>query len=333
MTAITAENISTKGVNSSEVIMNEFKWVHNISIDYINQVIGEIKSDFIIGVDYITGKDKVTTMARAQIEDTALMDFINEVQTFYSKSEISSVSLFRSDQNIKKGPIKYRDMIKIYKYDNTLVGINIKGENLLKYMEYNAGYYQTTQEGDVTIAFNTKYIIYDYYLLSGINYDIDISQPEGSRIKNATINGKPIDKNATYRLATNNYQLGKLINNNWTSNDDVYYNSVNDNPSTIRDFIIKYIKEELNGEIVPSCDHNWKIIGLPKSFNDPETIEKIKNGEIKIPWSDDGAPNAKPIRKNDTNSSNNKNSQNNVLVKFGFIFLILIFLISFLKKF
>ena len=61
LTAITAENISTKGVNSSEVIMNEFKWVHNISIDYINQVIGEIKSDFIIGVDYITGKDKVTT--------------------------------------------------------------------------------------------------------------------------------------------------------------------------------------------------------------------------------------------------------------------------------
>ena len=87
MTTITAENISTKGANSSEVVMNEFKWVQDISIDYINKVIGEIKSDFINGVDYITGKDKVTTMAHAQIEDTALMDFINEVQTFYTKSE------------------------------------------------------------------------------------------------------------------------------------------------------------------------------------------------------------------------------------------------------
>ena len=30
-------------------------------------------------------------------------------------------------------------------------------------------------------------------MFSGVNYDIDISQPEGNRIKNATINEKPLD--------------------------------------------------------------------------------------------------------------------------------------------
>ena len=331
LTSKRAENNSTEGFKSSEEVMKEFKWVHDISIDYINKVIGEIKSDFINGVDYITGKDIVTTMPRAQIEDTALMDFINEVQSFYAKSEISTAALFNVDQNVKKGPLKRRDIIKIFKYENTLRGINIKGENLLKYMEINVGYYQTIKEGDVTIAFNPKYRPYNYDMFSGINYDIDISQPEGSRIKNATINGKPLDKNATYRLATNDHRLGQLINYKWVSNDDIYYNSVNDFPSTIRDYIIKYIQEELNGEIVPFCDHNWKIIGLPKSFNDPETIEKIKNGEIEIPWSDDGrTPNVKSIRKDTINLPSNKNSQNSDLIKGGLISLIILFLIAYL---
>ena len=102
------------------------------------------------------------------------------------------------------------NIINIYKYDNTLRGVNIKGENLLRYMEYMAGYYQTIEEGDVTIAFNPKYRAYDLDLFSGVNYDIDISQPVGSRIKNAKINGKPIDKNATYKLASNNYRFNQL---------------------------------------------------------------------------------------------------------------------------
>lgn len=98
-------------------------------------------------------------------------------------------------------------------------------------------------------------------------------------------------------MAVNNFIFGKLINKNFTKYDDVYYESFNENPSTISDFIIKYINEELKGEITPECDYNWKIIGLPKSFKDPETIEKIKNGEIKIPRSSDGKVfNVEPVR-------------------------------------
>ena len=97
-------------------------------------------------------------------------------------------------------------------------------------------------------------------------------------------------------MAVNNYHFSELVTNNWATYDDIYYNSDNDVTSTIRDFIIKYIEEELNGVIEPSCDYNWKIIGLPNSFNDTKTIEKIKNGEITIEMSSDGrTPNIKAI--------------------------------------
>lgn len=111
MTQINTENISTKGEKKSEEVLKKFEWVHNISLDYINLIIGNIKDDFIKGVDYITGKDNVTTMARALIEDTALVDFINKVQSFYAKAEISSAAIFKSNQNIKKGQINVKILL------------------------------------------------------------------------------------------------------------------------------------------------------------------------------------------------------------------------------
>jgi 2',3'-cyclic-nucleotide 2'-phosphodiesterase/3'-nucleotidase len=295
---IETENICTTGVSPSKRIMDKFKWVHEQSLANAYEVVGKVDADFIEGVDYITGSDKVTTMPRAQLEDSALMDLINEVQKYYSNAEISAGALFNLNQNLKAGDFKRKDVAFIYKYDNTLMGINIKGENLLKYMEWAAGYYQTIKEGDVTIAFNPDFRSYNYDIFYGINYEIDLSQPEGSRIKNVTLNGKEIDSKTIYKLAINNYRFGTLASYGWVTNADIYYNSINEAKPTIRDYIVKYTQEVLKGTLSPKCDHNWKIVGLPKSFNDPETIAKIKSGEIKIPCSSDGRTiNVEPIRK------------------------------------
>lgn len=88
------------------------------------------------------------------------------------------------------------------------------------------------------------------------------------------------------------------MSNNWATLKDVYYSSSNDAAPAIRDLIVKYTNEELKRVLTPKCDHNWKIVGLPSTFNDPDTIAKIKSGEIKIPRSSDGrTPNVKAVRK------------------------------------
>ena len=299
--AVSAENIPTKNLQASQELLDKFKWVDEKSKANANEVVGKVTANFLPeGVDFITGQDKVTTMPRAQIEDSALMDLINTVQKFYAKAEISTAALFNFDQNLKAGDFKRKDVAFIYKYDNTLMGVNITGENLLKYMEWTVSYYQTTKDGDVTIAFDPNFRAYNYDMLDGINYDIDLSKPAGSRISNATINGKPVDPKATYKMAVNNYRFGTLMSYGWATKDDVYFDSYNEMPltATCRDLIVKYTQEELGGKLVPECDYNWKIIGLPASFNDPATIEKIKRGEITIPSSSDGrTPNVKAIKK------------------------------------
>ena len=295
---VSAENIATKGKETSQEVMDAFKSTHEEARKVANEVVGKVSADFVTGVDYITGEKHVTTMPRTQLEDTALMDLINEVQTFYTGAQISTAATFNNDQNLEAGDFKRKDVAFIYKYDNTLMGTNITGENLLKYMEWTVGYYQTAKEGDVTIAFNPDFRAYNYDMLSGINYEIDISKPVGSRIVNATLNGEPIDANKTYKLAVNNYRFGTLMANGWATLKDVYYSSANDASPAIRDLIVKYTNEQLKGVLTPKCDHNWKIVGLPSTFNDPDTIAKIKSGEISIPRSSDGrTPNVEAVQK------------------------------------
>lgn len=296
---VQTKNIDTIDVEEDKEILKEFEFVHNKSIEDANVVIGEVTEDFVKNVDYITGDAKVTTMPTSQIQDTALLDFINEVQLYYTKADVSAAAAFKNDMNLVAGPFKKKNVADIYKYTNTLMGINITGENLKKYMEWSASYYNTTKDGDITISFNENVRGYNYDMFSGINYDIDISRKAGDRIVNATINGEPLDNEKVYKLALNNYRFGTLTGLNLATEADVYYDSYTlmGDKGRIRDLIGEYVKEQRNGVVSPVCDNNWKIIGF--DFNHPLkeiVFEMIRKGEIQIPTSEDGrTPNVKSV--------------------------------------
>ncbi len=44
--------------------------------------------------------------------------------------------------------------------------------------------------------------------VSGLRFTVDVKKPEGQRVSDVTIGGKPLDSAATYALATNDYMLG-----------------------------------------------------------------------------------------------------------------------------
>ena len=72
---------------------------------------------------------------------------------------------------------------------------------------------------------------------------------------------------------------------------DKYYDSYEElqDGGRIRDLIVKYVQENLKGELNPKVDNNWSIIGFEENVPGKDAIiEKIRTGEIKIPMSDDG---------------------------------------------
>ena len=301
--SVKAENRETAKIAADKAMEKEFGFVHDKSVADANVIVGKVTADFIPRVDYITGKDKVTTMPTIQLEDTALIDLINDVQLYYTKADVSSAAAFRSDMNLKKGDFKKKDVAFIYKFPNTLRGLNMTGENLLKYMEWSASYYNTSKKGDVTISFNPDVRGYNYDMFEGIEYDIDISQEAGKRIKNVKIKGKALDPKKVYKLAVNNYRFGTLQSLNLATQDDVYFDSYEtmQDAGRIRDLIGAYVKEVDKGIITPKVNYNWKIIGFdPNVEGKDKILDEIRAGNIKIPVSADGRTlNVKSININD----------------------------------
>ena len=300
---VETKNLSTKGLATDKDLTTKFKSVDDRSLVEANKVVGEVTADFIKNVDYITGGKTITTMPTAQMEDNAVIDFINEVQTYYSKADISTAAFFKNDANLLAGPFMKKDVANIYMYDNTLMAVNITGKNLKAYMEWSANYYNLFKDGDLTISFNPSVRGYNYDMFSGINYQVDVSKPTGSKIVNATIKGQPIDDAKVYKMAVNNYRYGTLLTNKWITDADKAYDSFAElgDKGRIRDLIVKYVEVVKNGKVTPTIDNNWKLIGYSfdaelKALADA----KIKAGEIKIPTSFDGrTPNVKAVTKYD----------------------------------
>ena len=288
---VQVENIDVTNIEADKDILEQFKDVHKESIADANIVVGRVNKKFIERVDYITGADKVTTMPTSQIEDNAIINLINEVQSYYANSDISAAGIFNVNSNLNVGDFKKKDVAFIYQYTNTLMGVNMTGENILKYMEWSANYYNQTKPGDLTISFDPNVRGYNYDMFSGVSYKIDISKPAGERIVDVKIDGKPIVLDKTYKVAINNYRFGTLLSLGLVTEKDKYYDSyeqLQDN-GRIRDLIIKYVQENLKGELNPKVDNNWEIIGFDKNVaGREEIIEKIKSGEILIPKSEDG---------------------------------------------
>jgi 2',3'-cyclic-nucleotide 2'-phosphodiesterase/3'-nucleotidase len=285
---VNAKNIATKGLVADEGLTEKFAFVDEASLKDARTEIGQVTEDFVAGVDYITGENHVTTMPTTQMEDTAVIDLINIVQMKCADAQIASCATFNSDQALFKGPLQKKDMAFIYKYSNTLNGVNMSGANLKAYMEWSASFYNTYKDGDVTVSFNPEKRSYNYDMFSGINYKIDISKEAGSRIVDATVDGKPLNLTSTYKVAVNNYRLGTLLTNGWVTDKDVYYTSANDIDATIRAKIMEYVMDDLGGKLAPVCDHNWSLTGLTDSFNNPKVLAAIKAGKIAIPSSSDG---------------------------------------------
>ncbi len=237
-------------------------------------------------------ESEIKDIPEAQLRDTAVIDLINNVQLEATGgADIAAAALFQSKSNLRAGDITYASIFDIYKYPNTLVGIEVSGKELKDYMEWSAKYYNTFKPGDVNISFNPNIRGYNYDMFQGVEYKVDVSKPEGERIVDLKYKGEAIKDEDTFKLAINNYRYGGLKNMGIISGEP-YFES---DPKSLRSYIADYIREK--GEISPEFDNNWEVIGanLDHPLRD-YVVEEINKGNIIIPSSEDGRSyNAKAV--------------------------------------
>jgi len=280
----TSTLIPTADYPASEELKEHAREYHEATLEFLKDVIGVATDDF-------HPEPEVPGIPEAQLRDTAVMDIINTIQLQETGADVSAAALFKSSSNLKKGDLTYADIFDIYKYPNTLIGVEVTGAELKAYMEWSAAYYNTYVPGDVTISFNPNIRLYNYDMFAGVEYNVDISKPEGERIVNLTLNGNEVKDDDIIKLAINNYRFDGLKGKGIISGEP-YFKS---EPKSLRSYIAEYIGEKET--ISPEVDNNWSIIGaeLDHPLRD-YIIEQVKEGNIEIPMSEDGrTPNVRSL--------------------------------------
>ncbi|MFJ5917709.1 bifunctional metallophosphatase/5'-nucleotidase [Streptomyces ardesiacus] len=180
---------------------------HAKVVAYVNQVVG-------------TATETLTTV-EARYKDAPIIDLITKVQEDVVKEALAGTeyaglpvlaqaSPFSRTSQIPAGDVTIRDLSSLYVYDNTLVAKLLTGAQVRAYLEYSAEYYVRTAAGapvDVDKLTNANgRPDYNYDYVSGLAYEIDIAQAAGSRIRNLTYGGAPLDDAQQFVLAVNNYR-------------------------------------------------------------------------------------------------------------------------------
>lgn len=250
----------------------------------------------------------IAEIPTAQIQDTALIDLINEVQMYYTGADVSAAALFNMNANLKEGEIRKCDTALVYKYANTLYKLEMTGAQLKKYMEWTASYYNTWKPGDLTISFNPEIRAYQYDMFAGVNYDINVANEPGSRIENLTWpDGKPVKDEDVCTIAVNNYRASSQLLSPGEVFDEgeelpkLLEIDVRGDVGGVRELIGLYINEVKGGVITPVVDNNWKIVGNDWDVSKhEEAVKLLKEGKLTIPSSEDGrTPNVAAITEAD----------------------------------
>ena len=298
-----AESIKIADYESDKELAEKLAPYNKRAVDEANIIIGELTGGSLVP------ENEIADIPQAQLESTPLIDFINEVQMYYAGADVSSAALFNTDANLQPGKIKKSDTALIYKYGNTLYKVEMTGKQLKKYMEWSAAYYNKYNKGDLTISFNENVRSFNYDMFSGVDYQIDISEDAGHRIKNLkwSKTGKEVKDDDKFIIAVNNYR----VNTHLLAYGEIFQEGeelpkvleidVKGNIGGVRELIGDYIKNVKNGKIEVKNPKNWEIIGNDWDMKKHEkAVQMIKEGKIQIPKSADGrTPNVKSITEND----------------------------------
>ena len=226
-------------------------------------------------------ENEIRGLPQGRLQDTAVVDLILNVETLNSGADVAASALFRDTSDLPEGTIGYGDIFNIYKYDNTLYTMDVTGRELKDYMEWSAACYNRWEPGDINISFNPERPVYLYDMFSGIDYEIDLSRPEGSRIRNVMFRGEPLSDDQVLKLAVNNYRYSSAIKAENLAAGKRDWESSN----SIRDMIVDYFAE--NSPVAPVVDNNWRITGVDLSEDDPrraEIIGYINEGLLPVPY-------------------------------------------------
>ena len=261
-----SKTVPVKELEADKKIAEIYKPYHEKLRELNNVVIGQTENEMV-------PQETKHGVSAAFSRDTGLSSFINDVEQHYSGADVVTFSFDHQKARMNKGDIKRKDIIFNYRYAGGDVTVyEMTGKQLKEYMEWSANYFDTIQPGDTEYRYNaerkkSKYVTYDIF--GGVNYKIDLRNPQGSKIVDLTLaDGRPVTDDMKLKVGMNSYRFAQLNGKGgiWEGQQiPVLWESkvaMGREKGTIQNMMIDYITNVKKGKIDGQSHNRWEIIGL-----------------------------------------------------------------------
>ncbi len=142
-----------------------------------------------------------------RLGDNPLWRIIHRCQLEFSGADVSLAALFDPAQVIAAGPIRRRDLMRLYPYDNSLGVVELTGAELKATLEHAASMLNEYAYDGVTPVLRADAAGYQFDSAFGVEYEVDLARPVGSRILGLSWKDKPLDPDTRLKVVTNSYRL------------------------------------------------------------------------------------------------------------------------------
>lgn len=246
--------------------VNKFSENHKEILAYVNEIVGT-SSQTVSSRDSFFGS-------------SGFVDMIHSLQLDITGADISFAAPLSFDVKISEGPVTVGDMFKLYRFENMLYTMSMSGFEVNKYLEYSySGWLNTIKDSDdMLLKLRTdkegKLILtdgkawlknpaYNFDSAAGIDYIVDVSKPEGSRITiKGFSDGRPFEKNKTYKVAVNSYRGngggGHFYAGVGIDRNELMSRVLKSTERDLRYYMIETIRNKKT--IEPVKLNNWKIV-------------------------------------------------------------------------
>jgi 2',3'-cyclic-nucleotide 2'-phosphodiesterase/3'-nucleotidase len=276
---------------------------HASAIDYVKTPIGQ--SDFNLSTYFADVGD----VSAIQVVNAAQADYVARYVAAnlpaYKNLPVLSVSApFKSGfaggsdfTDVKAGNVAINNAADLYLFPNTVYAVKVTGAGIKAWLEKSAERFNqinpalTTEQALVSSfpGYN-----FDVFTSADLSYEIDVTQPIGSRIRNLKYKGAAIDTAAEFIVATNNYRGSGGGSFPGLNGSNVIYAS----PDANRDVLIDYIKARRNLTFAADGSaRSWRF--TPVSVAGPVTFKSASGklgvatalglGNISVLRDDDGS--------------------------------------------
>ena len=221
---------------------------HQATISYVKTPIGT--SDFELETFFADVGDPTALQIVNQAQATYVQDYLTKNRPDLASLPVLSVTApFKSGfgggtdyTDVASGNVAINNAADLYLFANTIYAVKVKGSDIQAWLETAAKRFNQidpTKTASQQLVSTFPGYNFDVFTDSRLSYEIDVTQPIGSRIKALKFNGAAIDPAADFIVATNNYRASG--GGNFPGLDGS--KTVLGSPDSNRDVLVKYIQK------------------------------------------------------------------------------------------